>query len=217
METISADDSRTASPSTGSAGTGEWPVIPPVPTPTPPPPADHGPDPVIRPAVTPGPTPTPTITQIPVGPGKTVALRTRRAPRPMVVRPMSPIVWPRRFARITAAVILATFTVVTLPLWLAGYRAATSPEAPVSEVLALSMALLGAGLSAAVAWVVMVEMRARVGMVDTLGEVGAYEAPRSGDAAMPGPLRPFVQIPAQLGLLSVALALFIGATVVGLG
>lgn len=219
METISADGSRTASPSPTSAGPGEWPVVPPVPTPTPPPPADPGPEPMLRASITTGPAPasTPLFPRVPMRPGNRVALRTRRPPRPTVVRRTESVVWPRRFAWITAAVMLVAFTVVTLPLWLALYRTAGSAQTPVGDVLALSMTLLGALLSAVVAWVVMVEMRARVGMVEALGEVGAYEAPGSADTALLGPLRPLVGIPAQLGLLAIALSLFVGATVVGLG
>jgi hypothetical protein len=126
------------------------------------------------------------------------------------------LVWPLRFAWITATAMLVIFTVITLPLWLALYRAASSPDTPLTDVLALGMILLGALLSAVTAWVVMVEMRARVRLVDALGPVGAYEAPGSSDASLAGPVRPFVQVPAQLGLLVVALSLFVGATVIGL-
>jgi hypothetical protein len=156
------------------------------------------------------------FTRVPVRPNTTVALRTRRPRRPLIVQRAESLVWPLRFAWITGAVVLIAVTVVTLPLWLALYRAAGSPDTPVTDVLALGMMLLGALLSAVTAWVVMVEMRARVRMVDALGQVGAYEAPGPGDASLAGALRPFVQISAQLGLLAVALALFAGATVIGL-
>jgi hypothetical protein len=133
-----------------------------------------------------------------------------------MVRRADPVVWPLRFAWIAAVLVVVAFTAATLPLWLTLYRTAGSPETPVTEVLALGMVLLGALLSAIAAWVVMVEMRARVRTVDALGEVGAYEAPGPGDGSLAGLLRPFVPVPAQLGLLAVALCLFITATVIGL-
>src|SRR5690606_12003660 len=96
-------------------------------------------------------------------------------------------------------------------------RAGGTSATPVTDLLALGMMLLGAFLSSVAAWVVMVEMRSRVRMVDALGQAGAYEASAPGDAAaLSGLLRPFVQIPTQLGLIAVAICLFIAATIVGL-
>ncbi len=156
--------------------------------------------------------------RIPVGTtgnGATVALRTRPVRRPIFVPSSAGNVWQPTFAYGTAAVVAVAFTVVTLPLWLAMYRGAASSDAPLTEVVALAMMLLGAFLTAVTAWVVIVEMRARVRMVDTLGGTGEHEAPGAAlNAGYSGLLRPFTQVPAQLGLLAVSLALFVGATVI---
>jgi hypothetical protein len=94
------------------------------------------------------------------------------------------------------------------------YRAVDTPGASLSVVLPLSMVLLGGFLTAVTAWVVIVEMRARVRMLDALGRTGEHEAPGGpGISAFTGLLRPFVQIPAQVGLLAVAFSLFAGATI----
>jgi membrane protein required for beta-lactamase induction len=84
-----------------------------------------------------------------------------------------------------------------------------------ADLLPVAMLLLGAFLTAVSAWVVVVEMRARVRMVDALGRTGEHEAPGATTPAVAG-LRPFIQIPAQVALLVVALILFAGATLIAL-
>jgi hypothetical protein len=124
-------------------------------------------------------------------------------------------VWQPRFAYGTAAVVFVGFLVVALPLWLALYRTVGTPGAQLTFILPLGMMLLGGFLSAVTAWVVIVEMRARVRVLDALGRSGDHEAPgAAGTSAFTGLLRPFAQLPAQLGLLAVALCLFVGATII---
>jgi hypothetical protein len=148
-------------------------------------------------------------------PGATVALRTRPPRRPIVVPSRADNqVWQPRFAYTTAAVVLIGFAVVAAPLWLALYRTVDISDTPLTRVLPLTMMLFGGFLTAVTAWVVIVEMRARVRMLDALGRTGEHEAPGApGIAAFTGLLRPFVQIPTQVALLAVALALFVGATI----
>jgi hypothetical protein len=111
-------------------------------------------------------------------------------------------------------VVIAGFVVLALPLWLALYRAVGTPGAALTHVLPLGMMLLGGFLTAVTAWVVIVEMRARVRMLDALGRTGEHEAPgAAGISAFTGLIRPFAQIPAQVALLAVALSLFVGATI----
>jgi hypothetical protein len=145
----------------------------------------------------------------------TVALRTRAPRRPIVIPSRADNqVWQPRFAYTAAIVVLVGFVVVALPLWLALYRTVGTPGVQLSHVLPLSMMLLGGFLTAVTAWVVIVEMRARVRLVDTVGRTGDHEAPgAAGISAYTGLLRPFAQVPAQVALLAVALALFVGATI----
>jgi hypothetical protein len=151
-------------------------------------------------------------------PGYTVALRGRPLRRPVVVaRRADNLVWQPRFAYATAAIVLVGFAVVALPLWLALYRTVGTTDEPLAHVLPLAMMLLGGFLTAVTAWVVIVEMRARVRLVDSLGRTGEHEAPGApGIAAFTGLVRPFVQIPAQMALLAVALTLFVGATILAI-
>jgi len=225
-------------------GTGPWPTVPPVPTPTPPPPAALGPEPpviinrdvhLIPPAAPADPFEPPTAAFPPVatstplfarpwpgapsrplGTRAAVAQRVRPRWRPIVVPSRSDNqVWLPRFAYTAAIVVAVAFGVVTLPLWLALYRMVDDPGARLPDVLALGMMLLGGFLTAATAWVVIVEMRARVRMVDTLGRTGEHEA-ATGNASFAGLLRPFIQVPGQVALLAVALCLFVGATLISL-
>ena len=189
------------------------------------------------------------------------------------------LVWQPRFAYISAAIIAASLTVVSLPLWLVLYRSSDA-GAPVSDLIALCMMLTGGYLTGAAIWLVLVEMRARVRMVDRLARTGerevvfatsghdyaaaierpheGYQVPEplpslseTGDLigweAPPMPtaitarveaqqasatatleassklltsfssvLRAFGQLPAQVALICVAIALFVGATVLSL-
>jgi len=148
-------------------------------------------------------------------PARTIALRTRAPRRPIVVPSRSDNqVWQPRFAYTAAIVVLVGFVVVALPLWLALYRTVATPGTQLTHLLPLSMMLLGGFLTSVTAWVVIVEMRARVRLVDTVGRTGEHEAPGGvGIAAYTGLLRPFGQVPAQIALLAVALVLFVGATI----
>jgi len=206
--------------------------------------------------------------------------------------PREDLVWQPRFAYTSAVVILAGLTVVSLPLWLVLYRISDSSTnngagPRVADLVALCMMLMGGFLTGAAAWVIIIEMRGRVRMVDTLARTGEREvlvapaAPElpvldapldrvglgpvtmaqhasamSGDdeatgviwdgtATLPPPaptdpaqpqlaaaatleasskllssfssvLRAFGQLAAQVAMLAVALALFIGATVLSL-
>jgi hypothetical protein len=229
----SSDMSRTAQQ---PGPTGEWPVVPPVPTPTPPPPAPTGPEPpiinqvsLIAPAVPAGapadrfapPTsaipvpPAPTrqwrVPLISRGGGPAIALRTRPVRRAMAVPSRADEVWQSRYAMVSAGIVAVPFTLVAIPFLIALYQAALSPDAAVADLVPLGLILLGVFLAAITTWVVVVEMRARVRLVDALGRTGEHEAP--GSSGSFGPPRPFVQVPTQLGLLAVALTAFIGATV----
>ena len=96
----------------------------------------------------------------------------------------------------------------------AGTEFNINSPAQLGHILPLTMMLLGGFLTAVTAWVVIVEMRARVRMVDAIGRTGEHEAPGApGITAFTGLLRPFVQIPAQVALLGVAFSLFVGATI----
>jgi hypothetical protein len=89
-------------------------------------------------------------------------------------------VWQPRFAYTTAAVILVAFALVSLPLWLVFYRI-SGPETnngagpQVADLVGLSMLLMGGLLTAAAAWVIIVEMRGRVRMVDRLARTSERE------------------------------------------
>ncbi|HEY7225925.1 MAG TPA: hypothetical protein VH561_20285 [Micromonosporaceae bacterium] len=233
------EPSRTAGAADGadeSRATDEWPVVPPAPTPTPPPPAQVGPvPPIIKPGASATPADAgfvesfePVSGQVPLAtsplavrlarspliarPGATVALRARPARRPIVVPSRADNqVWQTRFAVGAATAVLVPFAAVAVPFLIALYRVAGSPAVALSTLVPLGMVLLGLFVTAITTWVVVVEMRARVRMVDALGRTGEYEAP--GSPGFSGMLRPFAQVPAQLGLLAVALALFVGAFV----
>ncbi|GAA1768541.1 hypothetical protein [Luedemannella helvata] len=88
--------------------------------------------------------------------------------------------WQPRFAYASAGVILAALTVVSLPIWLVFYRMA-DPESNngagprVADLVALSMMLLGGLVTAGAAWVIIIEMRGRVRMVDRLAQTNDRE------------------------------------------
>lgn len=203
------------------------------------------------------------------------AVRRQQAANPR--DPRKDLVWQPRFAYASALVILLALTLVSMPLWIVLYRITGAEGAPrVADVAALCMMLLGAFLAGAAAWVIIIEMRGRVRMVDTLAKTGEREAvvapvapelpvldapvdtigaqpiARSAVhaesawdptaqaslaarieaqqrhaaamleasskllAAFSGVLKSFGQLPAQAAMLAVALALFVGATVLSL-
>jgi hypothetical protein len=210
--------------------------------------------------------------------------------------PREDLVWQPRFAYTSAAIIFAALTIISLPLWIVLYRITDSTSnngagPRVSDLVGLCMMLLGAFLTGAAAWTIIIEMRGRVRMVDTLARTSEREmiapaapelpvdapvideallesptqpimfpplmsGPSAVTAALPnagsnsvhhGPsaahaavtahqttvaatleasskllasfssvLRSFGQLPAQVAMLAVALALFVGATVLSL-
>jgi hypothetical protein len=202
--------------------------------------------------------------------------------------PQQDAVWQPRFAYAAAAVLLVVFALVTAPLWLVFYRI-SGPESnngagpEVADLVGLSMMLMGGLLTVVAAWVIIVEMRGRVRMVDRLARTSEREtvvittapaiepaagsadpsaaeesveepvdpvdaptdvitfvpppqplvaqvvspaAPQSAAATLEASskllqsfsrvLRAFSQLPAQVAMLAVALALFVGATVLTL-
>ncbi len=185
------------------------------------------------------------------------------------------LVWQPRFAYSTAALILLAFTVVSLPLWIVLFRLVGATGTEVGDVIALVMMLMGGFLTSATAWVIIIEMRGRVRMVDNLARSGdrelavapaAPELPKldapldrvsvqplrvtpgatGWEPGQPPPpiesrveaqqisaaatleasskllgsfssvLKSFGQLPAQVAMLTVALALFVGATILSL-
>jgi hypothetical protein len=199
----------------------------------------------------------------------------RSVRRQQPVRPPGrDLVWQPRFAYSSALIILFALTVVSMPLWIVLYRITDTANGgpPVADLVALCMMLLGGFLTGAAAWVIIIEMRGRVRMVDTLAKTGEREAmiaPATPelpvlDAPLDVPsdpmarrepvwdpdaaattyqarveaqqvnaaamleasgklltafsnvLRSFGQLPAQVAMLAVALALFVGATVLSL-
>lgn len=225
-----------------SASTGDWPAVPPAPAPMRPVTAPPGPEPPIintdlhlttatalvdveGPTAVVGSVP---VTAIPIGTARVPAALplaarlglARRPHRPLpplpplpppLVTPATPpveraaadLIWQPRFAISSAAVILVALAIVTMPLWIVLYRLVGAANAATAEILALGMMLLGAFLAAAAAWVVVIEMRARVRMVDTMSR---------------GPDRDRLHQPTApvVAMLTVALALFAGATILSL-
>jgi len=188
------------------------------------------------------------------------------------------LVWQPHFAYISGVIILGAFALVTLPLWIVLYRSVSAESPRVSDIMALVMMLLGGMLTCTAGWVILIEMRGRVRMVDTLArsgereamaavEIPVLDAPVDAVAAAPaartpdrlterlpeqlsweatnaalaaraeaqqvnaaktleasskllssfgGVLKSFSQLHAQIGLLTVALVLFVGATILSL-
>lgn len=94
--------------------------------------------------------------------------------------PREDLVWQPKFAYASALLILLALTVVSLPLWIVLYRIsgpATNDGAgpAVADLVALCMMLMGGFLTGAAAWVIIIEMRGRVRMVDTLAKTGERE------------------------------------------
>jgi hypothetical protein len=191
--------------------------------------------------------------------------RSLRREQAMARATRQDLVWQPRFALMSGLVILLALAAVTLPLWIVLYRS-ISPDnggPQVAGLAALAMMLLGGFLAGAAAWVIIIEMRGRVRMVDTLARTGEREAliapepevslesiglhtdttgaptsipshivaraetQQASAAAMleasskllssfSAVLKSFGQLPAQVALLAVALALFVGATILSL-
>jgi len=199
--------------------------------------------------------------------------RSVRRQQALARNPREDLVWQPKFAYSSALIILLALTVVSMPLWLVLYRIsdplANNGAGPkVADLMALCMMLLGGFLTGAAAWVIIIEMRGRVRMVDTLAKTGEREAMAApeipvldaplesfltgranvgtgaGDtepvplaarieaqqvnaaatleasskllSSFSSVLRSFGQLPAQVAMLAVALALFVGATVLSL-
>jgi hypothetical protein len=126
-----------------------------------------------------------------------------------------------RAAATTAALVGLALLLVTLPLWVLLFRTfGQADPAPVATVMGLSMMLLGALLAGAAAWVLLVEMRCRIRLVETLARRADPTVSPYADPAEPDPLqdvlRASAQLPAQIAVLSVALTLFISATILSL-
>jgi hypothetical protein len=216
----------------------------------------------------------PTLSPYSADESPVVALqRSVRRQQAYARNPREDLVWQPRFAYSSALIILLALIVVSLPLWLVLYRIsdplANNGAGPkVADLMALCMMLLGGFLTGAAAWVIIIEMRGRVRMVDTLAKTGEREAMAApeipvldaplesfmagrtgagtgtGDAesvplaarieaqqvsaaatleasskllsSFSSVLRSFGQLPAQVAMLAVALALFVGATVLSL-
>jgi hypothetical protein len=275
---------------TPSSSSGEWPIVPPAPTPVKFAPIVGGEPPIINPDVNLIPA-VATIMPPPLL-GSAAARRTRATTEtiPPLVIPPSPgisdesplaalrrslrrqaasrrsageLVWQPRFAYASALVILFALTVVSMPLWIVLYRLVGTSGPGIGDVMALCMMLLGGFLTGAAAWVIIIEMRGRVRMVDTLAKTGEREvtvapaapelpvldapldhvvvhpigapppiAPRAEAqqvsaaatleasskllASFSSVLKSFGQLPAQVAMLTVALGLFVGATVLSL-
>ena len=203
--------------------------------------------------------------------------RAVRRQQALARNPREDLVWQPRFAYTSALFIFVALTVVSLPLWLVLYRLTSSSAnngagPAVKDLMALCMMLLGGFLAGVAAWVIIIEMRGRVRMVDTLAKTGEREVmiapaapelpvldapldrlmitePITTRSSVAGPgthhggqspetqqvsaaatleasskllssfssvLRSFGQLPAQVAMLAVALALFVGATVLSL-
>jgi hypothetical protein len=134
-------------------------------------------------------------------------LQLRRALRSGPRSARNDLVWQPRFAYGTAGIILAALVVLTLPLWVVVFRmtdpAANNGAGPkVASLVALCMMLTGAFVTGAATWMILVEMRARVRMVDALAGVGVREMtqypPGYGPAFDPAHLDPAHLNPAHL-------------------
>jgi hypothetical protein len=113
------------------------------------------------------------------GPESPLLQLQRTVRRQQTVRPPGrDLVWQPRFAYSSALVILLALTVVSMPLWIVLYRITDTAGGgpPVADLVALCMMLLGGFLTGAAAWVIIIEMRGRVRMVDTLAKTGEREA-----------------------------------------
>ncbi len=188
-----------------SPGTGDWPAVPPAPAPNKPillgpePPIINA-DVHLIPSATPAaePAPFPELPAAPITSTPIIARAVRRAARPLPLtaaaedppltvlrqsmrRPIvtrhyrNDLVWQPKFAYTSAIVILGAFTIVTLPLWIVLYRMIWANDANVVDILALVMMLLGGLVTSITAWIMVIEMRGRVRMVDNLARTGDRE------------------------------------------
>ena len=202
--------------------TGDWPAVPPAPAPvkpTAPPPAPEPPlvakVAAVRAIVTAPPvvddSPTVSIPPVPALDPAGSPLRLLRSAVRERLSSADELIWQSRFALTSAGVILAALLLVTLPLWTVLYRlsdtAGNGAGVKVSELVALSMVLMGAFLTGAATWMIMMEMRLRVRMADA--GPGAPVAPRPAAVS-------FGQLPAQVAILAVVAILFLGATILSL-
>lgn len=119
-------------------------------------------------------------------PGMLPRLGGRKEPLPLPrpvrrpsVLPTAPavenLVWQPRFAYTSGVLIVASLTVISLPLWIVLYRA-VSTGAPVSDLIALCMMLTGGYLTGTAIWIIVTEMRGRFRMVDRMARTGEREA-----------------------------------------
>ncbi len=156
-----AGASSVTGPVTGSGSLVGHPVAPPV---SPLPPVPRGP------RATPRPLPPPPV---PVTAPVAASSEATGAFSPLGAE----LIWQPRFAITVAAVILVAFTIVTLPLWIVLYRLVGTQGAQTNDIMALCMMLLGGFVAATAAWAFIVEMRAKVRMVDTMARRGEAAAP----------------------------------------
>jgi hypothetical protein len=98
--------------------------------------------------------------------------RTVRRQQAIGRDPRREVVWQPRFAYTSAALILLALIVVSMPLWIVLYRELGTTGQPVGDIIAMCMMLLGGFITAAAAWVILIEMRGRIRMVDTLVRSG---------------------------------------------
>jgi hypothetical protein len=213
--------------------TGEWPAVPPAPAPVKPSATATAPEPpllislpvftslsprVVDESLEP-------VTAIPaVGTARagddspTMAMPGRLGFGGSTAAPSGDIVWEPRFARVTAMAIFGVLTLLALPLWIVLYRligtTATTPAGPqVADLVALCMMLTGAYLAGAALWFILVEMRGRVRLVDAIARPAGRELPREELTSFSGIPRSYGQLPAQVAILALALALFVSATI----
>ena len=183
--------------------TDEWPAVPPAPTPVKPAAAVATPEPplirsgvrMVRPlspaADDDSPTvaiPAPaTLVSVPA-PTSAVPLLEPTRESPMLGHPgreRQPgdhdLIWQSTFAYVTGGIILGALLLLTLPLWIVVFRltdpASNNGAGPdVGNLIALCMMLMGAFLTAAATSMIIVEMRARVRIVDALAHLGDRDA-----------------------------------------
>jgi hypothetical protein len=122
-------------------------------------------------------------------------LRLRGALRSGPRSARNDFVWQPRFAYGTAGIILAALVLLTLPLWVVLFRmtdpAANNGAGPkVASLVALCMMLMGAFVTGGATWMIVVEMRARVRLVDALAGIGGREMTQYPPGYDPAPLHP---------------------------
>jgi hypothetical protein len=102
----------------------------------------------------------------------TTLQRTVRRQQAVGRDPRREVVWQPRFAYTSAAFILLALLVVSMPLWIVLWREIGVTGQPVSDIIAICMMLLGGFITGAAAWIIILEMRGRIRMVDTLVRSG---------------------------------------------